>query len=203
MSFLSCDSNEQEKILYHEWEPTSSSANVVEWNVDRPNEKKWIIKETVDSIGRVKKLEFLKDGTLESDIHCYLANKVTFEYRKNQITETLFHFDKELLATDCEMWYKSIYHLNSKNEIEKIERFSKYDFSNIDQGEIEKWKTEWAPEYSIIKADSGMLQVDYYYHSFAKMGGIYPVSKNYVLDEENYYYGDEPEKTSIKNGLKN
>lgn len=48
-----------------------------------------------------------------------------------------------------------------------------------------------------------MLKVDYFYHSFGKMNGIYPVSENFELNEAHHYYGDEPEKTSILNGLKN
>ena len=103
-----------------------------------------------------------------------------------------------------EMWYKSVHYLNKDNQIERIERFSKYDFTNISKDEIEKWKTEWAPELRIEKPNpETMLQVDYFYHSFGKMNGIYPVSENFKLNEAHYYYGDEPEKTSILNGIKN
>jgi hypothetical protein len=200
---MSCRSNGQEKIIHHEYSLTASSWNVLEWNVKNPNEKRCVIRETLDSKGRVTMLEFLKDGKLITDNLCYLANKVVFEYGQNQIIETLYNSEKQLLATDCEMWYKSIYHLNKENNIEKIERFSKYDFTNISPDEIEKWKTEWAPAHRIEKPDSTMLQIEYFYHSFGKMSGIYPVSKNYVLDEESYYFRSEPEKTSIKNGLKN
>ena len=149
-------------------------------------------------------LEFLKNGELITDNLYYLANRVKFEYLENQIIETLYDSDQELLATDCEMWYKSVHYLNKDNQIERIERFSKYDFTNISKDEIEKWKTEWAPELRIEKPDSEtMLQVDYFYHSFGKMNGIYPVSENFKLNEAHYYNGDEPEKTSILNGIKN
>ncbi|MFD0975400.1 hypothetical protein [Salinimicrobium gaetbulicola] len=201
--FLSLKVNGQEKIIFHEFSPTASSWNILKWNIKNQNEKRWVVKETVDSIGRVIKLEFLKDGEIIPDPLCYLASKVTFEYKQNQVIERLYHDNNEILATECENWFKSIYHLNSQNKIEKIERFSKYDFTNIDSTKIEKWKTDWAPEYIIETPDSSMLQIEYYYHSFAKMGGIYPVSENYILDEESYYFGDEPEKSSIKNGLKN
>lgn len=203
LTLLSCKSNGQNKVLYHEFSPTASSWNVLEWNVEKPEAKGWTIRETLDKNGRVIMLEFLKNGKLITDNLCYLANRVEFEYQENQIIEILYNSDEELLATDCEMWYKSIYHLNKNNQIEKIERFSKYDFTNISADEIEKWKSEWAPEYRIEKPDSTMLQIDYYYHSYAKLSGVYPVSANYELDENNYYYADEPEKTSIKKGLKN
>jgi|TARA_B110000967_G_C18626181_1_gene431303 hypothetical protein len=201
--FVILKTNGQEKVLYHEYSPTASSWNILEWNVENKDEKTWILKETLDSKGRVILLEFLKNGKLITDHLCYLANKVRFEYLDNLIIETLYDSDMELLATDCEMPYKSIYHLTENNKIEKIEFFSKYDFTNIKSNEIEKWKTEWAPEHRVVTPDSRMLQIDYYYHSFGKMNGVYPVSKNYILDEDSYYYGDEPEKTSIENGIKN
>ena len=204
LTFVSWKSNGQEKLLYHEYSPTASSWNVLEWNVENPKEKRWIIRETLDNKGRVIMLEFLKNGELITDNLCYLANRVEFEYLENQIIETLYDSDQELLATDCEMWYKSVYYLNKNNDIERIERFSKYDFTNISKDEIEKWKTEWAPELRIEKPDSEtMLQIDYYYHSFGKMSGTYPVSTNFELNEAHYYYGDEPENTSILNGIKN
>lgn len=34
------------------------------------------------------------------------------------------------------------------------------------------------------------------------MNGIYPVSKNYVFDENDEYFENEPEMSSIKKGLK-
>ena len=204
LTFTNCKSIGQEKVLYHEYSPTASSWNVLEWNVKNPKDKRWIIRETLDNKGRVILLEFLKNGELITDNLCYLANRVEFEYLENQIIETLYDSDQELLATDCEMWYKSVHYLNKDNQIERIERFSKYDFTNISKDEIEKWKTEWAPELRIEKPDSEtMLQVDYFYHSFGKMNGIYPVSENFKLNEAHYYYGDEPEKTSILNGIKN
>ncbi|WP_123803379.1 hypothetical protein [Maribacter sp. 4G9] len=94
--------------------------------------------------------------------------------------------------------------MNKDNQIERIERFSKYDFTNISQDEIVKWKTEWVPELRLEKPDSEtMLQVDYFYHSFEKINGTYTVSVNFELNEAHYYYGDEPEKTSILIVIKN
>jgi hypothetical protein len=196
----SSQSNGQEKVIYHECGETASSYDIIKWNI-KDKKNRLALRETIDKKGRVIKLEFLVNhngGSL-----CYLPDVVEYDYQKNIIIEKLFKGGKEMEATDCEMWYKSIYHLNEKYQIEKIERFSKYDFTNVSADEIEKWKTEWAPDYRIEKPDSTMLQIDFYYHSFGKMNGVYPVSKNYVLDENNYYYGDEPEKSSIKNGIKN
>ena len=191
----------QIKVLYHSYSPTSSSWDIVEWNVFDTSTKKWILKETLDSQGRVIELEFLKDGKLVDDPLCYLANRVTFEYNKNQIIETLYHFDQQLFATDCEMHYRTIYHLDKNGFISKRETFAKYDFDEIEESKIEQWK-EWVPEHSVVTDSLGInLQVDYYYHSFAKMNGFYPVNKNYEFISD-YYYGDQPEKESIQEGLK-
>jgi hypothetical protein len=190
----------QNKVLFHEYSPTASSWDILEWNLPDTTGKVWVLKETVDKEDRVIELEFLKDGKLIPDPLCYLANRVTFKYEDGKIIETLFSGQKHLLATDCEMPYKTIYHLDKDNKIEKMETFAEFDYAAVDSATIEQLK-EWVPEHKIIEAKEGQLQVDYFYHSFAKMNGIYPVSNGYELIED-YYYGDEPEKSSIKEGLK-
>lgn len=70
---------------------------------------------------------------------------------------------------------------------------------------VENLKKYFKPEYFIETHEAiKMLWVDYYYYSFAKMNGIYPVSKNYVLDIEYFgqeYFTDEPEFPSVKEVL--
>ena len=188
----------QDIVLFHSYHQTASRWDIEEWNIQDTTEFSYVLKETIDNEGRVKQLEFLEKGKLSGHL-CYLANRVTFEYEKNKIIETLYSGDEELLATDCEMHYKTIYHLDIEKYIVKIECYAKYDFSGLDSMEIKQWR-KWVPEYSVQIADSSILQVDYYYYSFAKLNGVYPVSKNYILSND-YYYGDEPEKTSIKKGL--
>lgn len=190
----------QDKVLFHEYSPTASSWNILEWNVPDTTGKVWILKETVDKEGRVVELAFLENGQLVSDPLCYLANRVTFSYEDGKIIETLFLGRNYLLATDCEMPYKTIYHLDKSDHIEKLEAFAEFDYTQFDSATIAQLK-EWIPEHKVTKATDSPLQVDYYYHSFAKMNGIYPVSVGFELIED-YYYGDEPEKSSIKNGLK-
>jgi hypothetical protein len=190
----------QGKEIFHKYEPTASSWEIVQWNLTDTANAFYTLREIVDENGRVKELDFLKNGVLYDDCLCYLANRVTYEYNEGQIVERLFHNDYELLATDCEMPYKSIYYLDNQNYILKIESFSKYNFSGMDSTEIKNW-IEWVPTVRVQLPDSSQLQIDYYYHSFAKMNGVYPVSRNYKFNND-YYYGKEPEKTSIINGLK-
>jgi len=192
-----------QKILYHEFSPTASDWDIIKWNTKKNPEKDFILKEYVDEKGRVTGLEFLKDNKPFEGYLCYLPDKVTFEYYDNKIVETLYQSNEFPLATDCEMWYKSIYHLNKDNTIEFVERFSKFDFSGMNSDEIKKLKEYLQPEYYLEKADSeNSLQIEYYYYSFSKMNGIYPVSKNYIFDENDEYFENEPERSSIKQSLK-
>lgn len=192
-----------QKIIYHEFSPTASDWDIIEWNTKKNPEKDFILKEYVDEKGRVTELEFLKDNNLLQNYLCYLPNIITFEYYDNKIVETLYQSNEFPFATDCEMWYKSIYHLNKDNTIESVERLSIFDFSGMNSHEIDSLKKHPLPEHFIEALEgTNMLQLDYYYYSFAKMNGIYPVCKNYIFDENDEYFENEPERSSIKQSLK-
>jgi hypothetical protein len=191
----------QDTVLYHSYTATASSWDIIKWNVKDTINIPYILQETVDNNGRVKKLEFLKNGKLIGDILCYLANKVTFEYNSNKIIETLYQGNEVPLATDCEMYYKTIYYLDADGFITKTESFAKYDFSKSSKLEITQLQ-ESVPEYVVKLAENETdMQINYYYHSFAKMNGIYPVQKNFKFTNEDYY-GNEPEKASIEKGIR-
>lgn len=189
-----------QKTLYHEYIPTASSWDIVKWNIENQEKFEWVIQESVDEYNRVKELKFLRNGKIVDSPLCYLASKVKFEYSENKITEILFHGNDTLIAQDCEMYYKSIYHLNGKKQIIRVETFWKFD-TTYSKESIEELK-EYIPEYSnSVLTDSSQMEIEYYYYSFAKMNGKYPVSEAYELQDD-YYYGDEPEKTSIIEGLR-
>lgn len=185
-------------VYYHKYHQTASDWNIDKWNLKDTTGENYLLKETVDEKGRVVKLEFLEKGVLSGSL-CYLANKVTFKYQKNKIIETLYSGDSLMYATDCEMYYQTIYHLNEKNFIVKIERLAKYDLNNLGESSLRQWK-EWVPEHKLANPDSRSV-VDYFYYSYAKLNGIYPVSKSFKLSND-YHYGDEPERQSIVEGLK-
>ena len=190
----------QQHVLYHQYAETASSWDIIRWNLRDTANVIYKLKEVVDEKGRVKELDFLEQGHLVDDYLCYLANRVTYEYKRNEIIERLFQGRQEMLATECEGAYKTIYHLDKQNFITKVETFSKYDFTGLDSSQVKQVK-EWAQPYKVETPDSGQLQVDYYEYSFAKMNGIYPVSRNFQLTEDGYY-GDEPEKSGIIKGIK-
>jgi hypothetical protein len=190
----------QDQILFHSYTPTASSWDIFEWNLQDTAKVSWVLKETVDDKGRVTQLEFLKDGELIKDPLCYLANKITFEYHEDRIIEKLYHFDAEMLSTECEARYSTTYFLNEQGFITRSESLAKFDFTDFSPDEIAEI-AEFIPERVIQTDILGInLQVDYFYHSFAKMNGIYPTNENFIFDDD-YYYGDEPERQLILKGL--
>jgi hypothetical protein len=195
----SCNS-QNNRILIHEFSPTASSWNVEIWNSDK-NSNGYQIRETVDSKNRVVKLEFMKNGKVLENRLCYLPTVVEYEYQTDKITERLYSNGQPMEATECEMPFKTIYHLKD-NYITKVETFRKFDTINFSKNELNELK-KYVSEYELnVCNDSTNTEVDFYYHSFAKMNGIYPTNKHYKYDPENYYYGDEPEAELIINGIK-
>jgi hypothetical protein len=191
----------QEKVLFHKYGPTASSWKIYKWNIPDPTNEIWILKETVDEKGRVIELEFLKNGKLIQDHVCYLADRVTFKYEKDKIIQELFYDTIRPVANECEMYYKTIYHL--KNEyIDKVETFYRFDTINYTPEEVHEVK-KYVPEHFIFTCnDSTNTEIEYYYHSFAKLNGIYPVNKGYKFEYGNYYYDQEPVNTEILKGIK-
>lgn len=208
----------QEKVLFHEYYETASSWNIAKWNISDTTNIVWVLKEVVDNQGRVIELVFLKNGKVNDGGVCYLATRVEYEYQDRKIITRLYEANEPMLATDCEMNYMSISHLDEEGYIEKRENFFAFDFSNMDSVAVEEIK-RYIPEHNIvmpgtvpfdpnidfIRWNNIQLEIDYYSLSYAKMNGIYPVSKNYVIYEGHYYYRDdpenEPEKTAIINGI--
>ena len=197
--FSSCNKT-TEKILIHEFRPTASSWNVEKWNTIN-DKNPYQIRETVDSKNRVIKLEFMKNGKVLENRLCYLPTVVEYEYQTDRITERLYSNGQPMEATECEMPFKTIYHLKD-NYITKVETFRKFDTINFSKNELNELR-KYVSEYELtVCNDSTNTEVEFYYHSFAKMNEIYPTNKHYKYDPENYYYGDEPEAESIINGIK-
>lgn len=191
----------QEKVIFHSYSPTASSWKILVWNIKDPINTTWVLKEIVDKEGRVSELQFLKNGKLTPDILCYLANRITFSYSKNEITERYFYGYEEPFANEFDMPYKSIYHLEN-DYIRRVETFHKFDTINYTSEEIIEAK-KYVPEYfNFWCNESTNTEIQYYYHSLAKMNGMYPVNKGYKFEYGNYYYYDrEPVNTEILNGI--
>lgn len=196
ISFTSC---QNERVLYHECCSTASSLQIDKWNItDKDN--RCAMRETVDEKGRVKRLEFLINNGGPS--LCYLPTIVEYEYTENLIIETLFDNRKEkMIANECEMNYKTIYHLND-GYIIKSETFFHIDSISYSPSEIEEVKKYINPyiEYEVV--DTVNSFVEFYALSFAKYNGKFPTNSGYEFPEGNYYYDREPVSSEIKNALK-
>lgn len=193
---LSC----QEKVLFHKYYPTASSWKITDWNVSDRLSNKFIIKETVDTKGRVKELQFLKNGKLIPNMLCYVANRVTYEYKKNQIIERFFQNNDTPVSNECEMPYMKIYHLN-KNYIKSIETFYKLDTISFSKNEIDYLKTIVPEKVTILCDSTSNSEIEYYYYSYAKNNYKYPTNKGYKFKYGHFYYDEEPVKSSIIRGL--
>ena len=196
--FFSC-SNTTEKVLIHEFTPTASRWNIINWNsINKKNQ--FQVRETIDSKNRVIKLEFLKNDKEIENALCYLPTLVKYEYLPNKIIENLFTNGAKMDATECEMPFKTIYHLKN-NYITKVENFRKFDTINFSKNEIAELK-KYISEYELIICnDNTNIEIDFYYQSFTKMNGIFPTNKNYKY-EPHFNLGDEPESESVKKGIK-
>ncbi len=192
--------NGQEKTLFHSYSPTASSWKIIERNIRDTTNVIWVLKEIVDEKGRVKELQFLKNGKLISDHLCYLANRVTFAYQPNKIIEELFWDSTPPIANECDINCKTVYHLTN-NHIDSLEMFHCFDTENYTEEEVNNAK-RYAPErFTFICNDSTNTEIDYYYHSYAKLNGIYPVNNGYKFKDKHYYYDREPVNTEILNGI--
>jgi hypothetical protein len=185
--------------FYHKYEETASDYRIIQWNIGDTSGEDYLLKETVDNKGRVIKLEFLYKGQPASSL-CYLANKVTFEYASHRVIESLFLSEELMYATDCEMQYKSIYEMGKENFLIRVHQFSRYDSSNLRGSTIQQWK-KWVPEHLILNQHGRQLEIEYYRYSYAKLNGVYPVSKNFKIDNQ-YFSDHEAERQLIVAGIR-
>ena len=205
----------QEKILFHEYEPTASDFRIIQWNIADTTNVKWVLKEIVDNQGRVIELIFLENGKEKQRWLSYIATRVTFEYQDRKIIVRRYQADQPLLTnSELEIWYKSIHHLDEENFIVKREKFFIFDFSDMMDSvsimETKKYISEhhsvvlpglkinrWGNEFDI------QLSVLYYTFSYAKMNGIFPISRNFEIERWCIEIANgKPAKISIINGIK-
>ena len=195
-TYLTCSLLGQEKIIFHKFGSTASSWEILEWNISDTSNSRGILKETIDRNSRVIELEFLN---VKAHL-CYLATRIKYSYYENKIIEDLFFDSIPLIANECEMNYRSIYHLKD-NYIEKVETFFRFDTINYSAREIEEIKKYIQEHKMSICDDSTNTEIEYYYHSYAKLNGIYPVNKGYKFEKGHYYYDKEPVNKSIIDGI--
>jgi hypothetical protein len=178
---------ESQIVWYHDCMPTASDYTVNEWKIGPANAATYKLRETIDPKGRVVELRFLKNGSTYENPLCYLPNKITYRYSKKTITETLYVNDAPMYASVCEMWHKSVYHIDNDGYIDKVVRHYVLDTDNNDSLKLKEIR-EWLPEFKQITHADQPLQIMFYNLSLAKMNGHYPVSKNYDFEKDRYRF---------------
>jgi hypothetical protein len=195
ITLVSC---QDEKVLYHECCTTASSLKIDNWNIN-DKDNRCAMRETIDEKGRVKRLEFLINNGGPS--LCYLPTIVEYEYTENTITETLFdNKNEKMIANECEMNYKTIYHL-SDGYIIRCETFFHIDSVLYSPSEIEESKKYIKPYVVYEVADTINTFVEFYALSFAKYNGKFPTNKGYEFADGNYYYDIEPMNSEFRKAL--
>ncbi|WP_298903500.1 hypothetical protein [uncultured Psychroserpens sp.] len=184
------DSSEQ-KVIYHSILVGTYDKRpliIEKWNNNGSSKKQ--IRETIDKKNRVTKLEFLRNDKL-SEFGYFPIAKVTYEYSENKIIETAYDKYEETLFVDKHVaHYQSIYHLNKNGFIEKVERISDFkkrdsiwselNMSPPSNAELQ----EESKEYQLYYYSGKPIEIEFYKYSYSKLDGIYPVSKDYIVEKD-------------------
>jgi hypothetical protein len=173
--FAGCQEQDYKEV-YHKIEFTSSSVEMVQYNIlDTSNTA--FVQETIDDLGRTKELKFYnnKHELDWAGSGFYGGPIIKYDYEEDQIIETFFSSETEI-ANDfriSEVPFRFIYHLDDQNRILRIEMIYKIDFewtneslnNTIDHLEFYK---QSAFEGTALNEVFG------YTYSIAKMDGINP-----------------------------
>jgi len=175
----------QTKQYFHKFYETASDIHISEWNIDKDNLPSDYVQETVDSNNRVIELKFFKNKTLKYDHLCYIYVWIKYEYPdENTIIE--YYLDsngKENAEIECEMPSKTIFKL-SKDNREILNTKSEY---NIDREFY--LKNGWSEKelngiIESLKSENHLNRiVSYYSKSYYKLNKIFPISKDFKIDQ--------------------
>ena len=196
---LSC--NRQEKIIYHEFEPTASDFSITKWNLNQKDSSYYYLTEKVDFKNRVIELKFYENGKSNFDYLCYLQTWVKYEY-PDETTIIQTNLNRKGIPEaniECELPSKIIYHLSeNKKYIVSTECEYEYDHKHYQKlGWTKKNISEIITELELDKSNASII--DFYSKSLNKLSGIFPVDKEF--DIETYYFSPL-EKEKIIIGIK-
>ena len=148
------------QVRYHAFEPTASEPVLTKWNLDKPDSARWFIKETIDAKNRVAELAFFDRKGLFDGFTCFEPSIITFSYSRDKIVQRCWYANhKPMRADECDVSYKTIFHLNNHNEILWADRYYLIGDSDIVRKDTIFIKSIW-----------------YFYYSSAKMDGINPLA---------------------------
>jgi len=196
---ISC--NGQEKIIYHEFEPTASDFRITKWNLLEKELSNYYLSEKIDSKNRVTELKFYKNEQNDFEYLCFLPTWIKYEYPNDKmIIQTNLNYEGVPESNiECELPSKIIYHL-SENQKEIVKTEYEYEFDHkpyLKIGWTEKYIKQLIDELKSYEKNSNL--VDSYSKSLVKLNGIFPVSNEFDLK---IFYFSELEKEKIKDGIK-
>lgn len=158
---------------------------IEKWNNNNFSQKQ--IREIIDKKNRVIQLEFLRNNKL-SEYGYFPIAKVTYEYTENKIIETSYDKYGETLYVDKHVaHYQSVYYLNKKGFIERVERISDFEKRDSVWEELNMKppsRTELEEEskkYQVTYYTGKPIEIEFYKYSYYKFDGVYPVSEDYVV----------------------
>ncbi len=187
--------------IYHEYEPTASDFMILRWNINPDNLPSWYIQENVDEFGRVIELKFYENGKIKSeDLLCYLEAWLKYEY-PNDTTIILYALDSNGDKGgnfECESPYKITYILsNDKRTIVNYKTEYNIDTTLLINAGWTKEKIEKALN-SMQKNQTVPSIIGGYLESFSKLGGLFPISKDFI---PKYYVNDTAEGIELGKSL--
>jgi|GEM_PF-5956006 len=172
-------------ISYHEFLYTSSSFNIVRWNISKdslmtvPN----YVEETTDKKGRVTQLRFLDHGHEIKSTLCYLATTVRYKYPNAHTIIALLFWGDARVDAGCDLPYRTIYTIDKDLFITK-ER-SDYDINTVQlkmsAADAKKAIEGLRKEVEENSKERG-TSIDCYSLSYSKYKRHYPVSKNHSFE---------------------
>jgi hypothetical protein len=117
------DFNDQNlKVKYHKWQPTASRPKLIKWNIELTTNTKNILKETIDSNGRVVELMFLQNNKIFDGFTAFEAPIIRYKYKDNKIFETLYDEDlNPFYGLEAGVPTLTVYFLNKNNIIDSCE----------------------------------------------------------------------------------
>ena len=175
----------QTKQYFHKFYETASDIHISEWNIDKDKLPSAYVQETVDSNNRVIELKFFKNKTLKYDHLCYIYVWIKYEYPdENTIIEYFLDSNGEENAEiECEMPSKTIFKL-SKDKRKIINTKSEYNIDRefyLNNGWTEK---DLNGIIESLKSEESIYRiVSYYDKSYYKLNKIFPVSKDFQIEQ--------------------
>jgi hypothetical protein len=167
--------------IYHLIESTASGPKIVEYNIKWNKGIKNYLIETIDSEGRVIKLQFFIDNE-PADFLQYCPTTIEYQYAEMKIIEKYFYGKNEEIPDffHYEVPYQTEYELDKNNNVISSKDCYKIEFNSISRNEIGRIKKHIDSYFEVIKdweEDSVNYQkngIQFYIFSTSKLSGYNP-----------------------------